>query len=40
MSDNAFDIPPVERGFIAQVTDEDAVRKMLGEEQITFYVGF
>ncbi|MCL4298195.1 MAG: tyrosine--tRNA ligase [Anaerolineae bacterium] len=39
MSDNAFDILQ-ERGFIAQVTDEDAVRKMLGEEQITFYVGF
>jgi tyrosyl-tRNA synthetase len=30
----------VERGFIAQVTDEDAVRKMLSEEQITFYIGF
>src|SRR5512138_929409 len=39
MSDNAFDILQ-ERGFIAQVTDEDAVRKMLGEGQITFYVGF
>jgi tyrosyl-tRNA synthetase len=39
MSDNAFDILQ-ERGFIAQVTDEAAVRKMLGEEQITFYVGF
>ena len=39
MSDNAFDILQ-ERGFIAQVTDEDTVRKMLGEGQITFYVGF
>lgn len=39
MSDNAFDILQ-ERGFIAQVTDEEAVRKMLGEGQITFYVGF
>lgn len=39
MSDNAFDILQ-ERGFIAQVTDEDAVRKMLGEGPITFYVGF
>jgi tyrosyl-tRNA synthetase len=39
MSDNAFDILQ-ERGFIAQVTDEDAIRKMLGQGQITFYVGF
>ena len=29
-----------ERGFVAQVSDEDAVRKMLGVEQVTFYVGF
>jgi tyrosyl-tRNA synthetase len=29
-----------ERGFIAQVSDEDAVRKMLGEKTVTFYVGF
>jgi len=29
-----------ERGFIAQVSDEDAVRKMLGEKMVTFYVGF
>jgi tyrosyl-tRNA synthetase len=39
MSDNAFDILQ-ERGFIAQVTDEAAIRKMLGENRITFYVGF
>jgi tyrosyl-tRNA synthetase len=39
MSDNAFDILQ-ERGFIAQVTDEAAVRKMLGGNPITFYVGF
>ena len=30
----------VQRGFIAQVTDEDAVRKVLSEEQLTFYIGF
>ena len=30
----------VERGFIAQVTDEDAVRKMLSKEKVTFYIGF
>ena len=29
-----------ERGFIAQVSDEDAVRKMLAEGPVTFYVGF
>jgi len=28
------------RGFIAQVSDENAVRKMLGETTVTFYVGF
>lgn len=29
-----------ERGFIKQCTDEDAVRKMLGEERVTTYIGF
>jgi tyrosyl-tRNA synthetase len=29
-----------ERGFIAQVSDEAAVRKMLGRKPATFYVGF
>jgi tyrosyl-tRNA synthetase len=29
-----------ERGFVAQVSDEGAVRKMLGEGPATFYVGF
>ena len=29
-----------ERGFVAQVSDEDAVRKMLGANTATFYVGF
>jgi tyrosyl-tRNA synthetase len=29
-----------ERGFVAQASDEDAVRKMLDTERITFYVGF
>jgi tyrosyl-tRNA synthetase len=29
-----------ERGFIAQVSDEDAVRRMLGEKTVTFYIGF
>ena len=35
MMSNVYDILQ-ERGFIAQVTDEEAVRKILGEEQITF----
>ena len=39
MSGNVYD-ELKERGFVAQVSDEGAVRKMLGEEQITFYVGF
>lgn len=29
-----------ERGFIAQVSDEAAVRKMLGEKRVTFYIGY
>lgn len=39
MKNNVFDILQ-ERGFVAQVTDEEAVRKLLGEEQITFYIGY
>ena len=39
MSGNVYD-EIKERGFVAQVSDEDAVRKMLDAEQITFYVGF
>ncbi|HET8669257.1 MAG TPA: tyrosine--tRNA ligase, partial [Candidatus Saccharimonadales bacterium] len=39
MSDNAFDILQ-ERGFIAQVTDEDAVRQMLVKPPVTFYIGY
>ncbi len=39
MNYNAFDILQ-ERGFVAQVTDEEDVRKRLGEGQVTFYIGF
>lgn len=39
MSDNVYDVLK-ERGFIAQVSDENAVRKMLGEGAVTFYIGF
>lgn len=39
MKPNAFDILK-ERGFVAQVTDEPAIRALLGSERITFYIGF
>ena len=39
MSQNVYD-ELVQRGFIAQVTDDDALRRMLSEQTITFYVGF
>ncbi|MCX7747893.1 MAG: tyrosine--tRNA ligase [Clostridia bacterium] len=29
-----------ERGFIAQLTHEDAIREMLEKEKVTFYIGF
>ena len=37
--DNVYDVLK-ERGFIEQTTDEDAVRKLLSEEKIKFYIGF
>ena len=37
--DNVYDVLK-ERGFIEQVTDEDAVRKLLTENKIRFYIGF
>jgi tyrosyl-tRNA synthetase len=39
MSDNPLDILQ-ERGFIAQISDQAAIRHMLAQETITFYVGF
>ncbi|MDO4204254.1 MAG: tyrosine--tRNA ligase [Selenomonadaceae bacterium] len=30
----------VERGYIAQCTNEEEVRKLLDEEKVTFYIGF
>ncbi|RMF04688.1 MAG: tyrosine--tRNA ligase [Chloroflexi bacterium] len=39
MTQNAYDILK-ERGFVAQVTDEDAVRAKFATEQVTFYIGF
>ena len=37
--DNAFDVLR-ERGFIAQCTNEEAVKSLMGKEKITFYIGF
>jgi tyrosyl-tRNA synthetase len=39
VSDNIYD-ELKERGFVAQVSDENALRKALGAEKVTFYVGF
>jgi len=39
MSDNVYDELKA-RGFVAQVSDEKALRKALGEETVTFYIGF
>ncbi|PYG89786.1 tyrosyl-tRNA synthetase [Ruminiclostridium sufflavum DSM 19573] len=36
---NVFDVLQ-ERGFIAQITHEDEVRKLLSEKNVTFYIGF
>ena len=36
---NVFDVLK-ERGFIAQCTDEEGVRELLGKESVTFYTGF
>ena len=39
MNGNVFDELKA-RGFIAQVSNEAAVRKMLGEGRVTFYIGY
>ena len=39
MSTIIFDVLK-ERGYIAQCTNEDEVRKMLANEKVTFYIGF
>ncbi|MFO7875176.1 MAG: hypothetical protein R6U55_01160 [Desulfovermiculus sp.] len=36
---NAYDTLH-ERGFFYQTTDEEQIRRLLNEEQVTFYVGF
>lgn len=39
MTENIFDVLS-ERGFIAQVTDEDELRRQLGSGTVTFYNGY
>ncbi|MDH3675453.1 MAG: tyrosine--tRNA ligase, partial [Anaerolineae bacterium] len=39
MSENVFDVLK-ERGFIAQATDDAAIRSLLEDDQITFYIGY
>ncbi|MBO5197035.1 MAG: tyrosine--tRNA ligase [Lachnospiraceae bacterium] len=39
MSTNVYDIL-MERGFIEQTTDAEAIRELLGKEKVTFYIGF
>ena len=37
--DNVYDVLK-ERGFIEQTTDDEGIRKLLGEEKVKFYIGF
>lgn len=39
MSQNVFDVLK-ERGLIAQTTNEEKIRELLGSEKVTFYIGF
>ncbi|MEG2595667.1 MAG: tyrosine--tRNA ligase [Ruthenibacterium sp.] len=39
MENNVYDLFK-ERGLIAQATDEEAIKKLLASEKITFYIGF
>jgi tyrosyl-tRNA synthetase len=39
MNENVYDVLK-ERGFIAQVSDEEAVREMLAGDPVTFYIGY
>ena len=39
MTTNAYDVLK-ERGFIAQCTHEEELRQLLGNEQVSFYIGF
>ena len=37
--ENVFDVLK-ERGYIAQCTDEEELRDLLGKQKVTFYIGF
>jgi tyrosyl-tRNA synthetase len=39
MSQNIYDVLK-QRGFLAQVTDEDTVRDLLSQQAVTFYIGY
>jgi tyrosyl-tRNA synthetase len=39
MSNSVYDVLK-ERGFIAQLTHEEAIRELLENQQVTFYIGF
>jgi len=39
LSTNVFDVLK-ERGFIAQTTNEEKIREILGTQKVTFYIGF
>lgn len=39
MAENVFDTLKA-RGLVAQATDEEGIRKLMGSERITFYIGF
>ncbi|MEG2053981.1 MAG: tyrosine--tRNA ligase, partial [Oscillospiraceae bacterium] len=39
MERNIYDVLK-ERGLVAQATDEEAIRELLGKEKVTFYIGF
>ena len=36
---NVYDVLK-KRGYLKQFTDEEAIKKLLGEEKVTFYIGF
>lgn len=39
MAENVFDVLEA-RGLVAQATDADGIRELLGKERVTFYIGF
>ena len=37
--ENVYDVLK-DRGYLKQFTDEEAIKKLLGEEKINFHIGF